>query len=89
MQPRRALPRLVPTQPAHAAIHGEAQKRRAARLEARARRGEEGRARQARMRLPPVTHREGGTTLAPALEVLWRYKRKIDGKCRGNKLEEY
>ena len=118
MQPLRALPRVVPTQRAHQAIHDEAevgcqrdpaapnaciawalgtlvhcnstrlphlcrkrcrktpkacvlQGRRAQRLAARVavKASRERRAEQARMRLRPVTHRQGGQTLAPALEV--------------------
>lgn len=113
MQPLRALPRVVPTQRAHQAIHAEAevrrqkpcstkslhrrgtwhagslpqqlaaapgpktpvarvlQGRRAERLAARqaVKASRERRAEQARMRLQPVTHRQGGQTLAPALEV--------------------
>ncbi len=47
------------------------QGRRAERLAARqaVKASRERRAEQARMRLQPVTHRQGGQTLAPALEV--------------------
>lgn len=57
---------MVPTTHDHSFIHAEAQRRRAARLAAKAAASEQ----ELRMRLPPVTHREGSPTLAPALQVL-------------------
>lgn len=65
---RRRLPTVVPTTPTHDYIHSEAQRRRAARLAAVAA-SPQGAAQEKRMRLPPVTHREGSPTLAPAQQM--------------------
>lgn len=65
---RRQLPTLVPTTPAHDYIYSEAQRRRTARLAAVAT-SPHGAAQEKRMRLPPVTHREGAPSLAPAQQV--------------------
>lgn len=60
---RQRLPKVVPTTQAHSLTHSEAQRRRTARLQAVS--GSlGGPAQEARMRLRPVTHREGSVTLA-------------------------
>lgn len=70
MAPRRRLPAVVPTKQSHAFIHAEAQKRRVARLAAKAEAAAapQGSEHHLHMRLPPITHREGSPTLAPALQ---------------------
>lgn len=65
---RQRLPTVVPTTPVHDFIHSEAQRRRTARLAAVVA-TPHGAAQELRMRLPPVTHREGSPTLAPAQQM--------------------